>query len=278
MVKSNWKTLRILLRGGWAVLGAYFKWMIRYSRHPERYSLEERYNAVRKLVFRLVGPLGIQWDGENEKIVSTTEPCLFVSNHTSALDPLFLIIASPKPVKFVAKIEAAKMPFIGRVLKILDCALLDRKNPRQALQIFAKVQKEISSGLCSYCIYPEGTRNKAPQTTPPGEFHGGSFKIAFRAQCPVCLYTSFGGHCIFHLNENNKSELLCFRVHEPMKYESFAEGNTQILAAKLQEECAKDMEEFQQKEKAYFESGKSKKKPTAWWKDPSLPFPVEMKK
>ena len=35
---------------------------------------------------------------------------------------------------------------------------------------------------------------------------------------------------------------------------------------------------FQQKEKAYFESGKSKKKPTAWWKDPSLPFPVEMKK
>ena len=79
MVKRNWKTLRILLRGGWAVLSAYFKWMIRYSRHPERYSLEERYNAVRKLVFRVVGPLGIQWDGENEKISPPRWPAVSAS-------------------------------------------------------------------------------------------------------------------------------------------------------------------------------------------------------
>lgn len=117
MVKRNWKTLRILLRGGWAVLGAYFKWMIRYSRHPERYSLEERYNAVRKLVFRVVGPLGIQWDGENEKIVSTTEPCLFVSNHTSALDPLFLIIASPNLLNSSRRSKRRKCPSLDAFLK-----------------------------------------------------------------------------------------------------------------------------------------------------------------
>jgi 1-acyl-sn-glycerol-3-phosphate acyltransferase len=43
-------------------------------------------------------------------------------------------------------------------------------------------------------IYPEGTRNRHPETTPMQEFKPGSFKMAMDAKATIVLVPMYGSH------------------------------------------------------------------------------------
>lgn len=165
------------LRAGTLIIWNYLSWIIRYSRHPEKYSIEVRYNRVRKLVLKLLKRLNVVIKGENEYLIQDNKIKMFTPNHQSLLDPLFLIALSEKPITFVAKIEVKKQPFVGRVMRILDGELVDRSDLRQQLGVLKKVSKSLANSQISWGIFPEGTRNKDLDNVLIGELHPGTFKI-----------------------------------------------------------------------------------------------------
>ena len=61
------------LKAGPLIIWNYLSWIIRYSRHPEKYSIEVRYNRVRKLVLKLLKRLNVVIKGENEYLIQGTE-------------------------------------------------------------------------------------------------------------------------------------------------------------------------------------------------------------
>ena len=61
------------LKAGPLIIWNYLSWIIRYSRHPEKYSIEVRYNRVRKLVLKLLKRFNVVIKGENEYLIQDNQ-------------------------------------------------------------------------------------------------------------------------------------------------------------------------------------------------------------
>lgn len=117
---------------------------------------------------------------------------LLVSNHVSAYDPVILLHLLKKyRMMFISKPENFDIPIAGFLMKKSGFLAIDRENPRNALKIIYDAADFITAKECPAVIYPEGTRNKAPENglLP---FHSGVFKIAKRAGIPVVVAASCG--------------------------------------------------------------------------------------
>lgn len=89
-------------------------------------------------------------------------PFIIVSNHQSTFDIPAIVWGFRKHhPKFVSKIELGKgIPSISYNLRHGGSALIDRKNPRQAVVEIMKLGKHIEKENYSASIFPEGTRTK----------------------------------------------------------------------------------------------------------------------
>ena len=89
-------------------------------------------------------------------------PFIIVSNHQSTFDiPAIVWSFRKHHPKFVSKIELGKgIPSISYNLRYGGSALIDRKNPRQAVVEIMKLGKHIEKENYSASIFPEGTRTK----------------------------------------------------------------------------------------------------------------------
>ncbi|MFY0631955.1 MAG: 1-acyl-sn-glycerol-3-phosphate acyltransferase [Flavobacteriaceae bacterium] len=87
---------------------------------------------------------------------------LFVANHQSLFDipPMIWSLRKHHP-KFVSKIELGKgIPSVSFNLKYGGGALINRKDPKQALKELSDFGKRIYANKWSAVIFPEGTRSR----------------------------------------------------------------------------------------------------------------------
>ena len=104
---------------------------------------------------------------------------IFAANHQSMLDipPIIWYFRKHHP-KFVAKIELAKgTPSVSFNLKHGGAALIDRKDPKQALTEMQAFGKRIHDNTWSAAIFPEGTRSR---TGVPKKFSVNGLKMLIR--------------------------------------------------------------------------------------------------
>lgn len=117
-----------------------------------------------------------------EENVPKDTPVFYVGNHRSYFDILLTYVRVPRPTGYVAKKEMEKIPLLNIWMRNLHCLFLDRENVKEGLKTILTAIDKIKSGI-SICIFPEGTRNKTPDTFLP--FHEGSFKVAAKGGCPI---------------------------------------------------------------------------------------------
>jgi 1-acyl-sn-glycerol-3-phosphate acyltransferase len=101
------------------------------------------------------------------------KPYVIVCNHRGMFDIPLLYAIRPN-VRWVAKRELLKMPFVGHALLIHGDILIRRGEAASARQMLAKAQKELKKGV-SVAIFPEGTRGR---TGGLGRFREGAFLLA----------------------------------------------------------------------------------------------------
>lgn len=169
------KYLKAVLTAGIKIIIAYFKWMIRYSNHPEKYPIELRFRRVQKLSQDVLKAFNVVYDlhGYDEYYASKkpNENHLLVCNHLSDTDAIVMMALSKTPITFVAKKESIKFPFVGRVIRCLSGVFLDRNDLKQELRAMIDVQHKLTTYKnLDFIIYPEGTRNRNPMADTK-EFH-----------------------------------------------------------------------------------------------------------
>jgi len=120
--------------------------------------------------------LGVFVSVENTQKLPENTTLIFVSNHQGVFDipPVIWAFRKYHP-KFVSKIELGKgIPSISFNLRHGGAALIDRKDPKQAISTLANFAKKINKNKWSAVIFPEGTRSRDGK---PKKFAANGLKI-----------------------------------------------------------------------------------------------------
>ena len=262
--------LRILLTVGLPIIFSPI-YLGKYSRHPEKYPLEVRYAKARKLISKVVRAFRTDiviinkhyWDELDG------QRYLWVSNHLSMYEILAYIYVSEKPIIFAAKEETLKMPFVGRIFRMLNGIALDRKNVMNQLAEIKQIVNHIKDeSMPIMGIFPEGTRNKEPEKHCL-EFKGGSMKLAYMAKVPILPVSTYGSFRALSKKHYLKSYPLFIQFDKPITPEEYKDIPTVELATKLQHQIDENVDCLRalDKEKVYAQKLSNKRKEKETWMD-----------
>lgn len=132
---------------------------------------QAHHSSVKIMNFLLIGCtkiLGTSHQFSGKEKLPKGIPLIFVSNHQSMLDisPIEWYLSEFHP-KFISKIELGKgIPSVSYNLQKGGSALIDRKDPRQALPEIKKLSQFIQKNNYSAVIFPEGTRSRDGKLKP----------------------------------------------------------------------------------------------------------------
>ena len=199
------------------VPGAYWK-LCRYAKHPEKYPEQETWDHIRNIMDRAVKFGNIDLTVTGVENIPSQGGFMMYGNHQGMFDVVALAATCPTPMGIVLKKELKDVPFLRQIIACTRSFPMDREDARQSLTVIQNVTKEVQAGR-NYIIFPEGTRSRKGNEML--EFHGGSFRCAVKAKCPIVPFVCID--CFRVLDENNSKPIRA-QLHylKPIPYEEFA--------------------------------------------------------
>ena len=170
-------------------------------------------------LMRCLNILGTRFTVDNPYNIPTNQSCIFVANHQGIYDipPIIWYMRKHHP-KFVSKKELGKgVRGISFNLRHGGSALIDRKNPKQAVEEIIRFSKYLNDTNRSAVIFPEGTRSR---TGKPKEFAKTGMQILFK-KMPKALIVPITINNSWKLFEYGQFPLgigvnIHLKVHEPI--------------------------------------------------------------
>jgi 1-acyl-sn-glycerol-3-phosphate acyltransferase len=107
-------------------------------------------------------------------------PFVVVANHQSILD-ILMLSRLPREMKWVAKEELFKLPWVGWMLRMSGDIPIRRGDAESGGEALARAKAYLARGM-SVMIFPEGTRSARGTLLP---FKSGAFRLALEAGAPV---------------------------------------------------------------------------------------------
>ncbi|MBI5280164.1 MAG: 1-acyl-sn-glycerol-3-phosphate acyltransferase [Candidatus Solibacter usitatus] len=107
---------------------------------------------------------------------------IVVSNHLSLVDTPVMVRHLPMPVKFLAKRELLKAPFIGWYINRAGHLTVDRASPRSAITSMNEGARLVREKRLSVMIFAEGTRSMDGEMQP---FKDGAAYLAIQSGAPL---------------------------------------------------------------------------------------------
>jgi 1-acyl-sn-glycerol-3-phosphate acyltransferase len=115
--------------------------------------------------------------------IPTTGAAILVCNHVSFIDPVLMMAASPRPIRFIMDHQIFKMPVLGWFFKLAKAIPIapQRDDPATYEQAFVRARQVLDEGDL-LCIFPEGAITRNGEL---GEFKGGVMKLLESNPVPV---------------------------------------------------------------------------------------------
>lgn len=124
---------------------------------------------------------GAHLEVEGVEHLDVHRPYMVVANHQSVIDVPVLFRVFPRPIRFVAKRELGRLPFLGWYMKAMGMILVERQASTSARAAVETTAAHLEAGE-SVVTFPEGTRGAPGRMRP---FKSGGFAAALAAEVEV---------------------------------------------------------------------------------------------
>ena len=175
------RLLLMVLRNITKVPGLYAK-LCHYAKHTEKYTYDEKWAHIQRIMGLAANSGNVDLTITGLENIPQEGAFLLCGNHQGMFYVVAIAASCPRPLAVVYKKELANVPVLKQTYACTKSFAMDRVDVRQSLTVIQNVTRELLAGR-PYLIFPEGTRSKNGNTM--GEFHGGSFRCAIKAKCPI---------------------------------------------------------------------------------------------
>lgn len=199
------------------VPGAFAK-LWRYAANPEKYEELEMWSQIHYIMDRAVKGGNINLKVTGLENLPEKDGFMLYGNHQGLFDVVAIAATWERPLAAVLKKELENVPLLKQIRLCTNSFCMDREDVRQSLEVIQNVTREVQKGR-NYLIFPEGTRSKNGNVM--GEFHGGSFRCAVKAKCPIVPFAVIDS---FKVLDQKGSKPVTVQLHylDPIPYEEFA--------------------------------------------------------
>ena len=206
-----------------------------YAKHTDEYTEQEKWDHIHKILGYAVKAGNVDLQVFGKENLPEQDGFVLYANHQGMFDVVALAADWERPLAAVLKKELADVPMLKQIRECTYSFAMDREDVRQSLTVIKGVTEEVLKGR-NYLIFPEGTRSRNGNVM--GEFHGGSFRAAMKAQCPivpVCFIDSF------KVLDQKGSKRVSVQMHylKPIAYEEYKDLKTvdvaELVKSRIQE-------------------------------------------
>jgi len=110
--------------------------------------------------------------------IPLVSPAILVANHESMFDPWLLALATPRPVRYMAKAELWRSSLLGRILESFGAFPVERGTGDGSA--ISRAASLLRSGEV-IGIFPQGTSKQLPDRV----FHRGAARLALTTGAPL---------------------------------------------------------------------------------------------
>ena len=216
----------MVLRNLWIVPGAFWK-LWHYARHTDDYPEEEKWAHIHYIMDRAVKTGNLDLTVTGLENLPEENGFMLYANHQGMFDVVAIAGTCARPMGAVLKKELAEVPVLKQIKQCTYSYAMDREDVRQSLTVIQNVTQQVQKGR-NFLIFPEGTRSK--NGNQMGEFHGGSFRCAVKAKCPIVPIAFIDSHRVL---DEKGCKPVKVQIHylKPIAYEEYAGMKTVEVAA-----------------------------------------------
>lgn len=140
--------------------------------------------------------------------IDKSQPYIIVSNHQSMFD-ICSLYKVPLVFKWVSKVEALRIPFVGGMLKMHGDILIHRGDQQSTKRMLKDAAEWIQKG-CSISIFPEGTRSMDGRIQ---DFKEGAFLVARLNKLPILPVVTDGNYELLHSGSGLLGGCVTVKMH-----------------------------------------------------------------
>ncbi|MEL6347546.1 MAG: lysophospholipid acyltransferase family protein [Myxococcota bacterium] len=155
----------------------------------ERIKMGNRYGKV-------IGPFIARVTGtrtviHNAERLEGHKPAIYITNHSSELDPFIAMWLCPMGGCGIAKKSIGQVPFFGWAYRLSGHLLIDRSNREKAIASLSEVAEIVRQNNLSIWLWPEGTRSRDGRLLP---FKKGFAHMAISTGLPIVPVVAHQAH------------------------------------------------------------------------------------
>ena len=222
------RLVMMVLKNFWRVPGAWTK-LCHYANNTDKYPEQEKWDHIQYILKLGVtgGNVDLQVHGLENIPAPGTGGFIMYSNHQGLFDVVAIAATCKTPLGAVMKKELTDVPLLKQIRLCTKSFTMDREDVRQSLEVIRAVTEEVKNGR-NYLIFPEGTRSRNGNVM--GDFHGGSFRCALKAKCPIIPIAFVDS---FKVLDQKGSQPVTVQLHylDPIAYEEYKDLKTVEIAA-----------------------------------------------
>ena len=216
----------MLLKNFWIVPGAFSK-LCHYAKHTEQFPEQEKWDHIQYIMKRAISAGNIDLQVHGLENLQQDTGFMLYGNHQGMFDVVAIAATSPAPMGCAYKKEINNVPLLKQIYACTKSFAMDREDARQSLRVIQAITEEVKNGR-NYLIFPEGTRSR--QGNAMLDFHGGSFRCAIKAKCPVVPIAFIDSYKVL---DQKGSKPVTVQLHylQPIQYEEYKDMKASQLAA-----------------------------------------------